>query len=159
MDSSRFTLKSQEALELAQGLAVDHSNPSLETVHLLAALTQQKDTLFSTLLENLGISPNVLSNDISSALNSLPKTSTTSPENLTINPDIRKVFDQAFKEAKRMGDEYISVEHLLLALIQIPAAAQNILLKNNIGYDRVIESLKTLRGNQKVTDDFPESKY
>lgn len=163
MELPKFTLKSQEALEKAQGLAIDSQNPSLDTLHLLAALIEQKETLIEPIFQKLGVNRALLSSAIASELPNLPKTLPStdgpSPENLLVTPELKKVLDLAGKEALRLGDEYISVEHLLLALIQVPSPAGRILLNQEIGYDRISNTLNSLRGNQKVTDDTPESKY
>lgn len=159
MELPKFTLKSQEAIEKAQGISQDNRNPAVDTLHLLAALLDQENTLLQPLLQNLGVGSISLSSDVVTEITSLPKSSGVSAENLLVTPELKKVLDQAGKEARKMGDEYISVEHLLLSLIQVSSPAQKVLVKNEVGYDRVLTALKALRGHQKVTDDAPESKY
>lgn len=159
MDLPRFTLKSQEAIEKAQGLASSNSNPALDVLHLLASLLDQKETIIEPLFKKMGINIPTLSSEVVSEMETLPKSSGATPENILVTPELKKVLDQSGKEAKKMGDEYISVEHLLLALIQTPSAAQRILLKDDVGFDVVSSALKELRGSHKVTDESPESKY
>src|SRR3989344_2035833 len=159
MELPRFTLKSQEVIEAAQGLAAENNNPALTSLHLLAALLNQKDTIIEPLLNSLGANQVGLSSEIVSQIEKLPKSSNVSPDNLTIEPELRKVLDQSGREAKKLEDEYISVEHLLLSLIQTDSPAQKILLNKGLGFDTIANTLKSLRGNQKITDDSPETKF
>lgn len=160
---NRFTNKSQEAIINAQIIAQDFGQPYIEGLHLLLALLQQNESLIRPILEKNKIDPEAVEDFAVRALNRLPKTKV----NRAMGPvqavqgtnEVAAILERAEKEAKQMGDEYISTEHILLALISINSPAQNILLASALDYPKTLETLKELRGNQTINDQDPDTKF
>src|SRR5262245_16935092 len=109
----KLTLKGQEAVQRAQELARDHGNQRLEPMHLLAALLDPEQTVVQSLLQQLGVNPAQVQRAAEQGIEVLPKVSGVE---MTLSPDLSKVFDAAAAEAERLKDQYVSVEHLLLGL-------------------------------------------
>ena len=152
MRLDRFTEKAQEALQQAAELARDHGNQAVEPEHLLLALVDQDEGLGRTILERAGVSVQALQPALVSAIERLPKVSGgTQPY---LGSALSKALDEAEKEADRLKDEYISTEHLLLALTESKA-----LKDAGATHDSLLKALRQVRGNQRVTDQNPESKY
>lgn len=153
----RLTLKSQEAVQAAQDAASKRRNQQIEPEHLLLALLNQEDGVVLPVLKKLGADPNLVKKDIESALERLPKI-----EGLVQNylsPRLAKVFEKAEEEAERLKDEYISTEHLLIAISEGDGAARDILSRHGVTKDRIFAVLVNIRGSQRVTDQNPEDKY
>lgn len=161
---NKFTSKSQEAIINSQMLASDFGQQYIEGLHLLLALIQQSESLVRVILENLKIDPELIESFIINEIKKLPKVKTYSSNFESVQAvqgtgEVAAIFERAQKEADRMGDEYISTEHIFLALIGLKGPAQNVLLSFKIDYQNVLNILKELRGNQKITDPEPESKF
>src|ERR1700758_534373 len=155
----KFTVKAQEAVQRANDLASEHGNPELLPLHLLAALLEDKEGIVSPVLEKIGIGPQSVLSDIYRDIEKLPKVSGEAAQAALSNA-ANKLLEQAFKEASNFKDEYVSTEHLLLALTkQKGDAAQRILASAGASYDAVLKALTAVRGNQRVTDQNPEAKY
>ena len=152
----KLTLKSQEALQNAQALAKDRGHPRLEPLHLLSALLDPDQSVIRSLLTQLGVNPAQVLKAADEGLNSLPKV--TGAEN-TVSPDTAKVLDAAQDEADRMKDQYVSVEHLLLALTKVKSRAQDLLGALGLNEKDVVQALQKIRGGQRVTDQNPDDKY
>ena len=162
MNADRFTQKSMEALNAAQKLAVEYSNQSLEPEHLLAALAGQQDGLIPQLLKKLGIEPGAFETAAVEKVSQLPHVSGPGrdPEKIYISTAADGVLNAAEAAATRMKDEYISVEHLFLGLLEKPnGAVQEILRAFSLDKNRFMEALAQVRGNQRVTSDNPEETY
>src|SRR2546430_6068124 len=155
----KFTVKAQEAVQRGSTLASEHGNPELMPVHLLAALLEDKEGIVSPVLEKIGIGPQAVLTDLYREVEKLPKVSGESAQ-ATISNAANKLIEQAFKEASNFKDEYVSTEHLLLAITHLKQdSAQRILSQHGATYDAILKALTSLRGSQKVTDQNPEAKY
>jgi ATP-dependent Clp protease ATP-binding subunit ClpB len=154
----KFTVKSQEAIQSAGTLATEHGNPELLPLHLLAALLEDKDGVIVPVLQKVGVATDQLIAKTTEALGKLPKVSGGAQPGMS--SAMQKVLDQAFKEADNFKDEYVSTEHLLLALAQQKnEGAQLLLASFGATYDAILKSLSTVRGSQRVTDQNPEAKF
>ena len=155
----KFTVKSQEAIQSAGTLATEHGNPELLPLHLLAALIEDKEGIIVPVLQKVGVATDQLIAKTTEALGKLPKVSGSGAQPGMSNA-MQKVLDQAFKEADNFKDEYVSTEHLLLALAQQKnEGAQLLLASFGATYDAILKSLSTVRGSQRVTDQNPEAKF
>ncbi|TMB44420.1 MAG: AAA family ATPase [Chloroflexi bacterium] len=152
MRLDKFTEKAQEALQEAAEMARASGNQSVEPEHLLLALVRQDEGVGRTLLERSGASVQALQPALVSAIERLPKVSGGAQPYLS--QALSKTLDQAEQEADRLKDEYISTEHLMLAL-----SDQKVLKDAGVSHDELLKSLRQVRGNQRVTDPNPESKY
>ena len=156
----KFTHKSQEAIINAQVLAQDHGQQYIEALHVLIALLQQTESLINPILEKLKIDPKFIEKKVIEEIEKLPKTSIASNvSTVQGTSEVAMLLERAKKEAFKLGDEYISTEHLLLALIGIKSKAQEILVLSGVEYDEVLKILSQLRGTQKVDTPSPESKF
>ena len=155
----KFTVKAQEAVQRANDLASEHGNPELLPLHLLAALLEDKEGIVPPVLEKIGIGPQAVLSDIYKEIEKLPKISGSTAQ-AAISNETNKLLEQAFKEAANFKDEYVSTEHLLLAMTHLKRdAAQQILARHGATYDAILQALTSIRGSQKVTDQNPEAKY
>ncbi|MFP4022543.1 MAG: ATP-dependent chaperone ClpB [Candidatus Paceibacterota bacterium] len=154
----QYTQRTIEALEEAVSKARDRHHAQLEPVHILKALLEQEDTATPALIREVGASFEDIKKETDELLSSLPTLSGQEQEPQS-SRETAKVLKNAEKEMKENKDEYISTEHLLLAILSSSDRAKNILEKNNVLYNNVKESLKNVRGNMNVTDPNPESKY
>jgi ATP-dependent Clp protease ATP-binding subunit ClpB len=155
----KFTVKAQEAVKRANDLASEHGNPELLPIHLLAALLEDKEGIVPPVLEKIGIGPQAVLNDLYRDIEKLPKVSGEAAQAALSNA-ANKLLEQAFKEASNFKDEYVSTEHLLLAITHLKQdAAQQILARHGATNDAILKALIAVRGSQKVTDQNPEAKY
>src|SRR6202522_4087792 len=155
----KFTVKAQEAVQRANDLASEHGNPELLPLHLLAALLEDKEGMVPPVLEKMGVGPQAVLNDVYRNIENLPKVSGQSAQ-ATMSNAANKLLEQAFKEASNFKDEYVSTEHLLLAITHLKQdAAAQILARHGATYDAILKALTSVRGSQKVTDQNPEAKY
>jgi ATP-dependent Clp protease ATP-binding subunit ClpB len=159
MNLNRYTEKAQEALVEAQQLAERTNQPQVEPEHLLLTLLGQRGGVVPDVLRKMTIDPTAVAADVQQALDKLPKAYGGSQAGLS--PRLRSVLTRAEGEIGRFKDEFVSTEHLLLAIVseskRSPAA--ELLTKHGVTYDRVLETLATVRGAQRVTDQNPEGKY
>ncbi len=157
MNFNKFTLKSQESVQNAQEIATSYGNQSLEPEHLLAALVQDSRGIIMPLLQKLGANVNYVKIKINEVIEKLPKVSGAQQ---FISTSLQKVFEQAQKETENLKDDYVSTEHLLLALLdQKNNGGVKLLIDQGITKDGVMKALKEVRGTQRVTDQNPEDKY
>src|SRR5881296_621971 len=155
----KFTVKAQEAVQRANELASEHGNPELLPVHILAALVEDKEGIVPPVLEKIGIGPQAVLNDLYRELERLPKVSGGAAQP-GLSQAANQLLERAFKEADNFKDEYVSTEHLLLAVTQVKRnPAQEILARHGATYDAILKALTAVRGSQKVTDQNPEAKY
>jgi ATP-dependent Clp protease ATP-binding subunit ClpB len=155
----KLTVKAQEAVQAANEQAAQHGNTELLPVHLLAALAADREGIIAPVLAKVGTSADVVRNDTQSEMGRLPKVSG-SAQQPTLSQKLARVMDQAFKEAERFKDEFVSTEHLLLAIAQEKGdAAQRILAGHGATHDAILKALTTVRGSQRVTDQNPEAKF
>lgn len=157
MNIQKFTQKSVEAINDCEKLAYEYGNQEIEQEHLLVALLQQEDGLILKLIEKMDI---LKEHFIDNAKTKLEARVKVSGGQIYVGQNLNNVLIHAEDEAKQMGDEYVSVEHLFLALLKYPNKAMKELFKEyGITRERFLQSLSTVRGNQKVTSDNPEATY
>src|ERR1039457_7278713 len=156
----KLTVKAQEAMQRANDLASEHGNPELQPVHILAALLEDREGIVAPLLERVGLHVATVQSEAMSAIDRLPKVSGSGATQAHLSDAASQMLENAFKEAANFKDEYVSTEHLLLALTRLKRdAAQQILVNAGATYDNILRALTSVRGNQKVTDQNPEAKY
>jgi ATP-dependent Clp protease ATP-binding subunit ClpB len=157
----KFTVKAQEAVQQASEIAGQNGNPEILPLHLLAALLQDQEGIVVPVLSKLGVNPATLSGLIMETVERLPKVSGASAQP-QISVVLQKILDQAFKEADTFKDEYVSTEHLLLAMAKDRDKnnqARQLLVAAGADYDAILKALTAVRGTQRVTDQNPEGKY
>ena len=162
MDMNQFTQKAREALQAAQRIAVEYSNNTVEQKHLLAALAQQQDGLIPQMLTNMGTDPNAFAQAALQKVEALPRVtgSGRDPNQIYIGTDLDRALNAAEAQAKQMKDEYISVEHVFLGILQRPGKGAAELFKAfSITTEKFMQTLSSVRGNQRVTSDNPEDTY
>src|SRR5713226_7275509 len=156
----KLTVKAQEAVQRGNDLASEHGNPELLPLHLLAALLEDKEGIVQPVLEKIGIGPQAALSETYRELERLPKVSGGGAAQATISKAANELLERAFKEAANFKDEYVSTEHLLLAITHLKRdPAQEILARHGATYDAILKALTSVRGSQKVTDQNPEAKY
>ena len=156
MRFDKFTVKAQEAVVRAQELAQKHDNAEILPLHVLGALLAETDGVVKPLLEKVGAPVARISTIVLGELDRLPKATGTQTGTARSTQD---VFNDAQQEADRLKDEYVSTEHLLLALAKVKSEAREILSTNAVTHDAILTALKDVRGGQRVTDQNPEEKY
>src|SRR5437870_2542179 len=155
----KFTVKAQEAVQRANDIASEHGNPELHPLHSLAALVEDREGIVPPVLEKIGIGPQAVLSDAYKEIERLPKVSGAATQ-ATMSPALNQLLERAFKEADNFKDEYVSTEHMLLAITQMKRdAAEEILRRHGATHDAILKSLTSVRGSQKVTDQNPEAKY
>ncbi|HYV05797.1 MAG TPA: ATP-dependent chaperone ClpB [Blastocatellia bacterium] len=161
MDINRFTEKAQEAVRSAQTLATRYGNQQIEVEHLLFALLDQQGGLVPSVLTRAGVNVEPLKQTVETEINKMPKVSGPSGpvDQVYITARLNKTFVAAEDEAKKLKDEYVSVEHLLLAIIEEGGPASRILKTAGANRDRVEKALLQVRGHQRVTSQNPEATY
>jgi ATP-dependent Clp protease ATP-binding subunit ClpB len=163
MRLDRFTVKSQEAIELAQRQARDHAHPELAPEHLLAALLAESEGTIAAVLEKLGVQRETLVREVEASLARMPRVQGGS---LNLGEPLRVVLERAEDAATRLKDEYVSVEHLLMALAEpvtggppSAGAVPALLARAGVTPEALLKALQQVRGGQRVTDASPEDKY
>ncbi len=165
MDINKFTLNAQNALQTAQTLAGDYGHQQLDNEHLFLALLRQEESVVAPILKKIGLDPVVLDRELDKDLSGLPKVS--GDTQVYASPRLTKALDAAQKEADKMKDEYVSTEHLLLALLDAPAASghpegwgvKKLMKNHSLSREKVLSAMAEVRGNTRVTDQNPEAKY
>ena len=157
MNIEKLTNKAREALESMQSIAVQNNNQTATSLHLLLALIKQDSGIVSTLLQTLQAPTNEILTDIENKLATYPKVRGT--ESTYLAPEFRNLWSIAESEAGKLRDDYVSTEHLLLALLLNKSDAQDILTKYGLTTEQALQALAKIRGNQKVSDPDPEGKY
>src|SRR6202451_4398329 len=154
----KFTLKAQEAVQSAQDIAARHDHQQIEPLHLLGALIAQQDGIVAPLLARLGVRPDTLAGDIETRLGRIPKV--TGAVQQQMSPAANKVLEGAFVEAEQFKDEYVSTEHILLAIATIRKdEAAELLAKYGASREAILQALTTVRGSHRVTSQNPESTF
>ncbi|MHA1804475.1 MAG: ATP-dependent chaperone ClpB [Promethearchaeota archaeon] len=160
MKFDNFTIKVQEGLMAAKKLAENHDHQRIEPVHLMLAFLEQPDGITIPLLQKLGINIEHLRRDLLDELERLPRVTGPGATEILISPSTKILFDNAWKEAELLHDEYLSTEHLLLAMAGADSIPIHTIFRHfGITRDRILQALKSVRGNQRVTDQDPEGKY
>ncbi len=158
MQFDKFTIKSQEALQEAQSQCSARGHQSLDAAHLLAALLSQAEGSTVPMLQKLGISIDALGNDVESALSQRPKVTGGAQPHMSAG--LNRILEAAFEEARTMKDEYVSTEHLLLAMVKDESDEVGRILRGaGVTYEGLLQALTAIRGSSRITDPDPESKY
>ena len=162
MNAQKCTQKSLEAIKDAQNLAIEYQNMQIDTPHLAFALLQQPDGLIPQLLSKMNIEPNALSQSLRTVIEKLPKVSGPGrePDKIYVSQEADKILTAAEKTADQMQDDYISVEHIFLAILDHATGETARTLKAfNLNKNAFLQVLQSVRGNTRVTSDSPESTY
>lgn len=162
MNAQKLTQKSLEAIQIANGLAVENQNQQIEQVHLMSALLEQDGGLISQLFEKMGISVDNVQIQLKNAIDALPAVtgSGRKADEVYVSQEVDRALREAEKEAGRMKDEYISVEHLMLGMFDaLGKTLGNVLKSFSVTKDAFLAALMKIRGNQRVTDQNPEETY
>ncbi|MEJ5342157.1 MAG: ATP-dependent chaperone ClpB [Thermogutta sp.] len=153
----KLTIKAQEAVANAQSLASERGHPEIDPVHLLAALVSETDGLIKPILERIGVNRSQLERIIEGELNHFPKVSGGAQPQPSSS--LMKVLEQSQREADALRDDFISTEHLLLALAKVDSKARNILKLNGITDQEILQAMRAVRGTARVEDQNPEAKF
>ncbi len=159
MNYQKLTLKSQEAFQNAQEIALNYSNQSLEPIHLLASLVQDANSIVSDILERIGVNTKYLKISINEQLLKLPKIAGAEAANIFVSNQLGEVLNIALKEADTMTDKYVSVEHLLIALTEVKSSASQLLSAQGASKNEILKIIKSIRGNSKINDQNAEDKF
>ena len=155
----KFTVKSQEAVQAANSVAADNGNAELLPLHLLSALLADREGVILPVLEKLGVPTVQLDGKVKESISRLPKVAG-GAQQPSMSQALGRVLDQAAKEADNFKDEYVSTEHLLLALADAKNDGAGLLLASfGATHEAILKSLSSVRGSQRVTDQNPEAKY
>jgi len=155
----KLTQKAQEAFQQAQQIAEKHESQAIHPLHLLIALAGERDGIVRPVLEKCGVQPDKLVQDAEKLLSTVPRV-TGAQTGVYLSPSLNSAMEKAFEEATHFKDEFVSTEHLLLALSQQKNdPAGNLLDKSGAGHDVILKALVAVRGTQRITDQNPESKY
>ncbi|ATB41440.1 chaperone protein ClpB [Cystobacter fuscus] len=157
MRLDKYTVKAQEAIQEGQSLARRADNPDYEPEHLAAALLEQKDGIVEPLLRKIGVDVKLFASRLGEALQKLPRMQ--GGESAVVRQRLAKVFDKAEDEAKSLKDDFVSSEHLLLALTQDKGNVGEVLKSSGVTRERVLSSIKEVRGSARVTSQDAESTY
>ncbi|MCE5235236.1 MAG: ATP-dependent chaperone ClpB [Clostridiaceae bacterium] len=162
MNANKFTQKSLEAVQEAQGVAIEHSHQQLDEEHLLLALLRQENSLIASLFSRMGADVDALTEALEAGLNAMPAVTGGGREadKVYVTQELDRALNEAEKEAGRMKDEYVSVEHLALGLMDAPNGPVGEMLRRfNIHKNEFLKALNAVRGGTRVTSDTPEDTY
>ncbi len=160
MRLDKLTLKAQEAFQDAQRTAEKYGHQAIDAEHVLLSLIRQPEGTVETILKKMGSDPSVIAREVEKLLDRMPKVSGAGGGQTYVTPRLNGIMEKAFQEAERMNDEYMSVEHILIAMTedkQDPAA--RILQNAGVTKDKIFQVLVDIRGTQRITDQNPEEKY
>ncbi len=160
MQFDKLTIKSQEAIQTAQQLAQNSNNQEIRISHLVKAILEQPEGVVVPVLQKMGIDPSVILMETGKLIEKIPQVSGSGAGQAYLSNDLRKIIDKSFNTASQMQDDFISQEHLFLAIIQDGKSPSAKMLKQfGIDEKSFLNALTTIRGNQRVTDQYPEEKY
>ncbi len=155
----KFTVMSQEALQLAHKLAQEREHQQIDVEHLLLAMLNQEQGLAPGILEKLGVKLDLLKSELEQALSRIPQVKGITSDQMYISSRLSQVLEQAQTEAERLQDQYVSAEHILLAICDDSGEAGRIFKEQGVGKDKIFQALREIRGSQRITDPNPEQKY
>jgi len=155
----KLTQKSQEALQAAQELARERSQQELDGPHLALALVRKVDTIVPTLLQRAWVDLSALEHDLNAELDRRAKVDGVNSSDVFLSRDLKQAFDRAADEAKKLSDEFLSAEHLLLGLLESGSSLKKIWAKHGVKREVLLEKIGEVRGSQRVTDANPEDKF
>jgi len=160
MQIEKFTLKAQEALQEAKAIAERKNHQQIDVEHLLLALLMQKEGIVIPILQKLGANPDVIASQLEEELNRIPQVTGKGAGQVYLSNRLNEIFNVAWREAERLTDEYLSTEHLLIALSdEKHGAAYQILRRAGVTKEEIFRVLQDIRGPHRVTDQNPEEKY
>jgi ATP-dependent Clp protease ATP-binding subunit ClpB len=159
MRLEKFTIKAQEAIQAARTIAEECSHQQLEPEHLLLALVRQHEGVVGPILRKLGIDPALVEDRMQQELSKSPKISGGNVGQVYLSPRLNQLLNMAWQEAQQIKDEFVSTEHLLIALIQGEGASAELFQSFGVNKDTILKVLVDIRGTQRVTDQSPEDKY
>ena len=160
MQLDKYTLKSQEAIQEAVQLARQQGHPELTPLHLLAAILEQPEGVVVPVLQKMGQDPAVVLGKTKGLLQEMPKVSGSGAGQVYPSSDFRALLDEAYRQATQMQDEYVSQEHLFLAMLTLTdSKAGRMLAELGVRHEDFLQALSAIRGSQRVTDPYPEEKY
>jgi ATP-dependent Clp protease ATP-binding subunit ClpB len=160
MRFDKFTIKSQELIQNAQSLASSHNHQQIEPEHLLSTMLKEPEGIARAMLNKLGVSTNDVFRELSNSIDKLPKVSGSAVGDAYISQRTKSVFDAAFSEAAKMKDQYVSIEHIFISILEEKKGeAARILKSKGITRESILKVLKDIRGSQRITDPNPEEKY
>ncbi len=160
MDPNKLTLKAQEALQEAKSIAEKKHHQQIEVEHLLSALLAQKDGIVIPILQKLGANLDLIHSQLENELNRIPQVTGRGAGQVYLSSRANEVLNAGWKEAEALTDEYLSTEHLLIAIAdEKQGASHQILQRNGVTKDAIFRVLQEIRGSQRVTDQNPEDKY
>jgi ATP-dependent Clp protease ATP-binding subunit ClpB len=158
MRFDKFTIRSQELIQGAQALAAENNNQQIEPEHLVHVMLSEPEGIARSMLSKLGVSAENIQKELALAVDMLPKVS--GAGEVYFSPRTKSLLDGAFSEAAKMKDEYVSVEHIMLAVVEEKGGkAAGILQRHGITHDLILKALMEIRGSQRITDPNPEEKY
>src|SRR5512140_2833710 len=156
----KFTIKSQEAIQNTQTLAERKGHQQIEVEHLMWVLLDDVEGVACQILKRVGINTEALQKDVEEVINKMPKIVGATPlGQIYISPRLKEVFARAEKEAEHLKDEYVSVEHLLLAVLSEGGPSSDLLKRYGADATKILTAMREIRGTQRVTDQNPEEKY
>jgi ATP-dependent Clp protease ATP-binding subunit ClpB len=155
MNYDQFTLKAQDAIQQANSIAQQEDHSEIGTEHLLLALLEQEDGVIPPLVERIGLKVSTLIQQVEDLLATYPRI--TGNAQVSFSPELQKILAKAEIEVTSLKDEYLSTEHLFLAIAQSDSRCGNLLRNNGITKDSILSALKAVRGNQRVTNQDPEA--
>ncbi len=160
MRFDKFTLKSQELIQKAQELTSTLGNQQIETEHFLAVMLEEPEGITRSILRKLDASPDTIANEVRAVLDKTPKISGAGAQEAYLSQQAKGMLDKAFSEASSMKDEYVSIEHILITIVQDKESeAARILTRHGVTRDAILKVLVDIRGTQRITDPNPEDKY
>lgn len=160
LNFDNFTVKVQEAFLNARSIASSFSHQTITPEHFLLALLQQTDGITVPILQKIGIDPQNLTNDLNKELRKMPKITGSGASDVYISPDLKTALDIAWKEVEFLHDQYLSAEHVLIAMVNLPnSKVSSIMKKYSVDKTKLYEALKDIRGAQTISDQDPEGKY
>lgn len=160
MQFDKFTIKSQEVIQAAQQLAQSKSHQQIHAAHLARAIFEQPEGVVVPVLQKMGMDPAILLMEINRLIEKIPQVSGSGAGQAYISPELKQILDKAFSVASQMQDEFVSQEHLFLSIIQDGRSdVAKMLRARGVDEKGFLNALTTIRGNQRVTDQYPEEKY
>ena len=156
MGLEKFTIKSQEAVQEASSIAIKNDCSEIGTEHMLQALLEQQDGLVAPIIERIGVPVNELLTKVKKAIDSYPKVS--GNPNVSFSNEMQRILVKAEKEMDALRDQYLSTEHILLSIADSDGNCGKLLRSYGITHDKILESLKAVRGNQTIDSQDPEGK-
>ncbi len=160
MRFDKFTIKSQEMIQQAQSEALNQNHQQIDPEHLLFVMLKEKESIISSMIKKLGVSPDSILNELQLVLKKIPSVTGNGIDQAYISKRTNNIFNAAFSNAVNMKDEYVSIEHIFIAIVEEKGGhAANILAQYKINRESILKTLIEFRGNQRITDPNPEEKY